>query len=183
MVRVETSGTEVNVVSMDQNMGAAQSEQELTDRVEAVLYDVFDPEIPHLSIQDLGMVKQVAVNEKRVFIQLTPTFMGCPALSLIRRQVSQAVLKLPDVEDVVVEFNHDEPWTTERITAVGKQKLKEFGIAPPACALHQLRSLTAACPYCGSEHTRLENAFGPTACRALFYCEDCRQPFEGMKPV
>lgn len=159
------------------------TDESLTVDVKQALYEVYDPEIPALSVLDLGMVRTVSCTDGRVQVQLTPTFMGCPALAMIERAVENRVGRVEGVHEVEVEFVYDEPWTTERMTETGKQRLKEFGIAPPACSLLQMKTLTADCPYCGSSHTRVENLFGPTACRAVFYCDDCHQPFEGMKPV
>ncbi|WP_274433109.1 1,2-phenylacetyl-CoA epoxidase subunit PaaD [Alicyclobacillus sp. ALC3] len=158
-------------------------EEALAPEVERALYDVFDPEIPALSIMDLGMVRSVTSADGHALVQLMPTFMGCPALSIIRRNVIDRVLAVEGVTSADVEFVYDEPWTTERMTETAKVRLREFGIAPPACGLLQMNSLTAECPYCRSSHTRLDSLFGPTACRSVFYCEDCHQPFEAMKPV
>jgi ring-1,2-phenylacetyl-CoA epoxidase subunit PaaD len=155
----------------------------LESRVLEALSDVKDPEIPALSILDLGMLNQVSCVEGLVKVSLTPTFLGCPALPIIQRNLEDRLLQVPGVREVAVEFVFDPPWTTERITSEGREKLREFGIAPPACALATQPTPTAVCPYCGSEDTRLENLFGPTACRSLFYCNHCHQPFEAMKPV
>lgn len=158
-------------------------DMQLEDAVQAALLEVYDPEIPTLSVVDLGMVQRVTCADGWVQIQMTPTFMGCPALAFIKQNVEQRILQVPGVEQADVQFVYDEPWTTDKLSEAGKRKLKEFGIAPPTCSLLQMRTLKAECPYCGSQHTRMENLFGPTACRAVFYCEDCRQPFEAMKPV
>lgn len=155
----------------------------VTELVEQALYEVFDPEIPALSIMDLGMVRQVTCADGHALVQMMPTFMGCPALSIISRNVVNRLLDVEGVTSAEVEFVYDEPWTTDRMTESAKAHLREFGIAPPACSLAQMKTFTAQCPYCGSEHTRLDSLFGPTACRSVFYCEDCHQPFEAMKPV
>lgn len=149
----------------------------------AALQDVYDPEIPTLSVIDLGMVDHVTHTAGDVTVALTPTFLGCPALSFIRRDVEHRVSQVEGVERVHVAFVHDPPWTTDRLTDKGRQRLRDFGIAPPTCGLLDGHPLQADCPYCGSERTRVENLFGPTACRSLFFCNDCRQPFEAMKPV
>lgn len=152
--------------------------------VRAKLESVYDPEIPTLSVMDLGMVEHVTCTvDGTVHIRMMPTFMGCPALLVIENNVRKALTEVPGVTHVDVTFIHDKPWTSERITEAGKQHLREFGIAPPKCGLLEMKRFEAPCPYCGSAHTRMENMFGPTACRAIFYCEDCRQPFEAMKPV
>ncbi|MGX9706384.1 1,2-phenylacetyl-CoA epoxidase subunit PaaD [Laceyella tengchongensis] len=143
------------------------------------LQEVKDPEIPTVSVVEMGMVKRVEVMPGRVHVEMMPTFVGCPALDLIRKQVVRQ-LSEPDASvEVEVDFVFDPPWTSERITAEGARKLKEFGIAPPSSQLDELPS----CPYCGEEKGQVENLFGPTACRAIYYCTRCRQPFEGMKKV
>jgi ring-1,2-phenylacetyl-CoA epoxidase subunit PaaD len=158
----------------------------------AALAEVHDPEIPVISLVDMGMVHQVAVESGTVTVTLLPTFVGCPALAIIREAVIRRVAELPGVEAVTVTFTHDPPWTSDRITPRGRERLKAFGIAPPAgtagCAGDGGTGLldlleVPSCPYCGSGNTHLENLFGPTACRSIYYCDDCRQPFEGMKSV
>jgi ring-1,2-phenylacetyl-CoA epoxidase subunit PaaD len=168
----------------------AASERELTGfdgelerAVRQALEQVSDPEIPALSVVDLGMVQEVRCSGGHVTVQMTPTFVGCPALAIIRKNVEDRLRSVAGVQEVDVEFSFDTVWTTDRISDKGKQKLREFGIAPPACSLGNMSALQASCPYCGSDNTRLENLFGPTACRSVFYCEECKQPFEAMKPV
>lgn len=158
----------------------------LAQAVEEALQEVFDPELPTVSVKDLGMVQSVSVDEGgAVTVVMMPTFVGCPALSIIERRVQDRVSRVEGVSLITVRFSLDEVWTSERISSNAKEKLKEFGIAPPPCILRE-RSVAdweVACPYCGSGKTRVENLFGPTACRSLFYCDDCRQPFEVMKPI
>ncbi|HEY3366656.1 MAG TPA: 1,2-phenylacetyl-CoA epoxidase subunit PaaD [Symbiobacteriaceae bacterium] len=151
----------------------------------AALGDVKDPEIPSVSIVEMGLVVRVVLDAGRTLIELTPTFVGCPALDIIRRQVADRVAEA-GAEDVAVKFVFDPPWTSERITPAGREKLKRFGIAPPLPPVGgSLITLdeVPACPYCGSGDTHLENLFGPTACRTICYCDACRQPFEAMKTV
>ena len=151
------------------------------------LAEIPDPEIPVISLVDLGVVKDVEVDGERVRIAFTPTFMGCPALDTMRREMEEAVSALgvePHV-DVVL----DDSWSTDRITPAGREKLREAGFAPPApraagpTTLVQLQSNAFRCPYCGSRDTRLDNIFGPTPCRSLRYCASCRQPFEQFKTI
>ena len=146
-----------------------------------------DPEIPVISVVDLGVVKDVSVEGERVRIEFTPTFMGCPALETMKRQMEEVVSALgasPEI-DVVL----DDSWSTDRITPEGREKLREAGFAPPAprsagpTTLVQLQSKAFRCPYCGSRETRLENIFGPTPCRSVRYCDSCRQPFEQFKTI
>jgi ring-1,2-phenylacetyl-CoA epoxidase subunit PaaD len=153
------------------------------------LAEVKDPEIPEVSVVDLGMIHRVEVGENHVRVALLPTFVGCPAIDLIRRAAAERLASLAPV--VEVEATFAEPWTSDRITPEGRRKLRESGFAPPAAATAGDRPLllsigmrpSASCPYCGSAHTSMENPFGPTLCRAIFYCHACRQPFEQFKAV
>jgi ring-1,2-phenylacetyl-CoA epoxidase subunit PaaD len=146
-----------------------------------------DPEIPVISLVDLGVVKGVAVDGDRVRIEFTPTFMGCPALEAMKTAMEASVAALGAEAEVEVVL--DDSWSTDRITAAGREKLRAAGFAPPAPreavppTLLQLQNARAACPYCGSTETRLENLFGPTPCRSLRYCTSCRQPFEQFKTI
>jgi ring-1,2-phenylacetyl-CoA epoxidase subunit PaaD len=146
-----------------------------------------DPEIPVISLVDLGVVKCVSVDGDLVRIEFTPTFMGCPALDAMRRQMEETVAALGGEAQVDVLL--DDSWSTDRITPAGRDKLREAGFAPPtpraagATTLVQLNSKAFRCPYCGSTETRLENIFGPTPCRSLRYCDSCRQPFEQFKTI
>jgi ring-1,2-phenylacetyl-CoA epoxidase subunit PaaD len=150
------------------------------------LAEIPDPEIPVVSVVDLGVVRDVRVDEMRVRVEFTPTFLGCPALEVMRDQMADAVRELgvePDVEVIL-----DDSWSTDRITADGRRKLRESGFAPPLArgaqpSLIQLSAPVFRCPYCGSTETRLENIFGPTPCRSIRYCTDCRQPFEQFKTI
>jgi ring-1,2-phenylacetyl-CoA epoxidase subunit PaaD len=159
------------------------------EAVRHALAEVKDPEIPTVSVVDLGMVHRVEVGENFVRVALLPTFVGCPALDLIRRAVAERLESLAPV--VEVEATFAEPWTSDRITPKGRRKLRESGFAPPAAPAAGDRPLllsigmrpSAACPYCGSADTSMENPFGPTLCRAIFYCNACRQPFEQFKAV
>jgi ring-1,2-phenylacetyl-CoA epoxidase subunit PaaD len=157
------------------------------ERVWEALAEIPDPEIPVISLVELGVVKSVSVDAARVRIEFTPTFMGCPALDTMRRQMENAVVSLGGEPQVDVVL--DDSWSTDRITAEGREKLREAGFAPPPpraeapTALVQLQRAVHRCPYCGSTETRLENIFGPTPCRSLRYCKSCRQPFEQFKPI
>jgi ring-1,2-phenylacetyl-CoA epoxidase subunit PaaD len=157
------------------------------DRVWEALRGVPDPEIPVVSLVDLGVVRSVSVDESRVRVELTPTFLGCPALEAMREQAADAVRGLGGEPDVRVVL--DDPWSTDRITAEGRAKLREAGLSPPLPrsagepTLVQLRRRSFRCPYCGSADTTLENLFGPTPCRSIRYCNACRQPFEQFKTV
>ncbi|MEN3026490.1 MAG: 1,2-phenylacetyl-CoA epoxidase subunit PaaD, partial [Chlorobiota bacterium] len=140
------------------------------------LSTVYDPEIPNLAITDMGMVADVQLdsNSERVVVKLTPTFVGCPAIPLIRAEVEQRLRQLP-LRDVVVEITYDPPWTTNRLSPKAREVLHQFGIAPPPVyegpefPLELLRE-PVECPYCGSVDTVLQTPFGPTLCRAIHYC-------------
>ena len=143
--------------------------------VRAGLARVVDPEIPTVSIVDLGLVHAVRVDEREIRVQLLPTFVACPALEMIRAEVQRALA--PFGRPVVVEFTFEVPWTTERLTDAGRRSLGAAGIAPPG------DPATVHCPYCDSSDVAMDSAFGPTLCRSLYYCRGCRQPFEAFKPV
>ena len=151
------------------------------------LAEIPDPEIPVISLVDLGVVKSVAVEDERVRIEFTPTFMGCPALDTMRMQMEDAIRALGAEPEVHVVL--DDSWSTDSINAEGREKLRAAGFAPPARrgdgapTLLQLERGAFRCPYCGSTQTQLENLFGPTPCRSLRYCNACRQPFEQFKTI
>ena len=158
---------------------------------EAVVWEALDeipdPEIQVVSLVDLGVIRSVDVHAERVRVELTPTFLGCPALEAMRRELEATVARLGAEPEVRVVS--DDSWSTDRITPAGREKLRQAGFAPPAPRqvggpqLVQLQAGGFRCPYCGSTDTRLENIFGPTPCRSLRYCNACRQPFELFKTV
>ncbi len=157
------------------------------ENVWEALAGIPDPEIPTVSLVDLGVVRDVRVEQGRVHVEFTPTFLGCPALEVMRDRMAEAVRGLggePEIEVV-----QDDSWSTDRITPEGRRKLRESGFSPPAPraagtpTLVQLESKAFRCPYCGSSETRLENIFGPTPCRSIRYCTACRQPFEQFKTL
>ena len=177
------------------------------EAVMAALADVPDPEIPAVSIVELGMVGDVEVGERGIRVELLPTFVGCPALEIIRDAVEQRLGELG--RPVQVDVSFATPWTSERISREGREKLRGSGFAPPP-HLREGRALpvldvpaslasdtpanlasrtggadldAVACPYCGSTRTTLENVFGPTQCRSIHHCAHCRQPFEAFKPI
>ena len=157
----------------------------------AALAEVPDPEIPTISVVDLGVIGSVELAEDRSMlrVELMPTFIGCPAIEVIRQAIGERLAALGIAERVEVELTFAEPWTSDRITAAGREQLRSSGFAPPP-HLRQLTTLgelptltTVPCPYCGSRQTTLENPFGPTLCRAIYHCAGCRQPFEAFKPI
>jgi ring-1,2-phenylacetyl-CoA epoxidase subunit PaaD len=146
--------------------------------VEAALAVVPDPELPVVSLVDLGMVHDVEIGPgdgDPIRVAILPTFLGCPAGAIIGAAIRDGLAGFG--RPVVVEWTMAVPWTTDRITPAGLAALAGAGIAPPS-AVADVR-----CPWCRSGRVVQDNAFGPTPCRSLFYCRDCRQPFEAMKPV
>jgi ring-1,2-phenylacetyl-CoA epoxidase subunit PaaD len=157
------------------------------EQVWDALAEIPDPEIPVISLVDLGVVRDVDVENGKVRVDFTPTFLGCPALEVMRDAMAERIRALGAEPEIRVR--HDDSWTTDRITPAGREKLRKSGFAPPAPreaaapTLVQLQSNAHRCPYCGSAETRLENIFGPTPCRSLRYCTSCRQPFEQFKTI
>lgn len=157
--------------------------------VRAAVEQVRDPEIPACTIEDLGMVERVDVTGDAIDVVLLPTFVGCPAKDVIGEDVTDAVCAVAGEREVRVRFSFDPPWTTDRITARGRERLRSFGIAPHwerppepgPMPVALLRRAGTPCPFCGSSETVVDSAFGPTPCRATHYCRSCRNPFEGFK--
>jgi ring-1,2-phenylacetyl-CoA epoxidase subunit PaaD len=154
-----------------------------------LLDTVPDPEIPVLSVVDLGIVTDLKVEESgEVRVVLTPTFAACPALKWMEKQVSEALLG-GGATKVTVETRFEVPWTSDRISEAGREKIRQFGLAPPprrqpGCVGPDLEALAlAACPRCGSANTTMKSPFGPTLCRSLHYCFDCLEAFEQFKQV
>jgi ring-1,2-phenylacetyl-CoA epoxidase subunit PaaD len=154
--------------------------------IRAALAEVLDPELPVVSVVDLGMVERVEVDVAGIHVELLPTFVGCPALDLIRGAVEDRLRVFERPVDV--QFGFRVPWSSDRITPDGRRKLRDAGFAPPTPArvdapvLLQLGD-PVPCPHCGSRRTVLENLFGPTQCRAIYHCTACRQPFEHFKSI
>ena len=157
------------------------------EQVWRALEEIPDPEIPVVSLVELGVVRDVRVEGRRVHVEFTPTILGCPALEVMRDEMARRIEELgaePEIEVV-----RDDSWSTDRITLGGREKLRAAGFAPPAPreeraqTLVQLESGAFRCPYCGSTDTTLENLFGPTPCRSIRYCRSCRQPFEQFKTI
>jgi ring-1,2-phenylacetyl-CoA epoxidase subunit PaaD len=179
---------------------SATAAVELERRVWDALAEVPDPEIPVVSVVDLGIVRSVEAGPERIRVEMLPTFVGCPALEVIRESIARRLAGMaPRVE---VEPTFAEPWTSDRITPEGRRKLRDSGFAPPGprpadeptdrplFATIAVRPTArppeageVPCPFCGSRETALENPFGPTLCRAIYWCNACRQPFEQFKAV
>ena len=146
------------------------------------LREVPDPEIPTINVVDLGIIRRVTVGDP-IRVEMMPTFTGCPAIDMMRQDIEARLSAFGPVEVVVV---YDEAWTSDRITAAGREMLRAADLAPPphgAIRLTPVPVTPVACPYCGSTDTQIENLFGPTPCRSIFYCRARRQPFEQFKAV
>ena len=155
------------------------------ERVWEALGEIPDPEIPAVSLVDLGVVRAVTLEGAKVRVEFTPTFLGCPAVEVMREQMTKRINELGAEAEIDVAA---EGWSSDRITPEGRRKLEESGFAPPAhgrapTRLVEIQREVSRCPYCGSEDTRLENLFGPTPCRSIRYCASCRQPFEQFKTL
>ena len=156
----------------------------------AALDGVPDPEVPVLSVRDLGIVREVRTGARGTQVVLTPTYSGCPATEVIADSVS-AALEAAGLGPVTVTHRLAPAWTTDWISDEGRRKLLAYGIAPPgrcgdeapAVAGIRIRPRNVACPHCGSLQTERLSAFGSTACKALHRCLDCREPFEHFKPI
>jgi len=198
---IRTGGNLVTPVAQAVDGRGLAEDRRLVDEARAVderhvrslLDGVPDPEIPNVSITELGMIGSIHVTADGIRVELLPTFVGCPAVELIQNAIRErlGVLGLP--VDLIVSFAT--PWTTDRISAAGREKLRQSGFAPPPAA-SSARSLPVldaaptgapadpiACPYCGSSTTVLDSAFGPTLCRSIRHCAACRQPFEAFKSI
>ncbi len=159
----------------------------------AWLEDVKDPEVPVLSVVELGIVRDVRIDDGGVTVTITPTYSGCPAMLEIEQEIVRA-LGARGVERVRLETVYAPAWTTDWMSDAAKQKLTAYGIAPPSrvaeegnvVAIQSRRTKTdrsvVACPYCGSHETELRSQYGSTACKAIQFCRSCQQPFEEFKP-
>ncbi len=156
-----------------------------TTRLEALLEQVTDPEIPVVSIRDLGILRDISLDGGQVTVTITTTYSGCPAMSTIKADIRQT-LSAAGYEDVQVKQSLSPAWTTDWMTAEGREKLREYGIAPPQKSVEGLCAVTSpgtavTCPQCDSEHTECISEFGSTACKALYRCRECAEPFDYFK--
>ncbi len=147
------------------------------------LREVYDPEIPNLSIVDLGIYRGTTITPDGLTVEITPTFVGCPALEMMKEGIVERLATVLPGVPVSVTVSLDRPWTSDQISEEGRRRLQASGFAPPPRGNLIRLEAVVACPYCHSRQTRLENPFGPTLCRAIYYCAACRQPFEQFKAV
>ena len=158
--------------------------------IQTLLLEVPDPELP-ISIVDLGLIQEIRIESSEtqchVHVSLLPTFVGCPALDMIARDVHDKIAQLPEVADCQVEWLFDPPWSVDRISEAGRAQLEQHGVTVPGCQSTDgavpLMTSAIPCPYCGSPQTRLDSPYGPTRCRSIYFCEACRNQFEHMKKV
>lgn len=156
------------------------------DIVKDWLDEVKDPEIPVLSLNDLGVITKIEITSSdKVIVSMTPTFTGCPAMDVMQQDVKD-VLEKRGIPDYEVNVSFETQWNSNMITEKGRKALKEFGLAPPP--QHDLIVDIdiiehANCPHCGSENTEMKTPFGPTLCRSMHYCNNCLQAFEQFKPI
>lgn len=148
------------------------------------LSSVTDPEVPVLTIMDLGIIRRIGIEGDTVTVTITPTYSGCPAMDVIAINIRMALLS-HGVKNIQIENQLSPAWTTDWMTEEGKRKLKEYGIAPPvrraASELDLFDDDPVPCPRCGSEDTVLTSQFGPTSCKSLYKCNSCHEPFEHFK--
>lgn len=155
-----------------------------------LISDITDPEIPVLTIEDLGIARSVELEEDTFVIKITPTYSGCPAMKAIENEIEKK-LRSNGIQNFKVQKDFSETWTTDWMSDGAKEKLKEYGIAPPGKTdadedfLKSLKgsSRVIPCPYCDSTNTELQSEFGSTACKAQYYCHDCDEPFEHFKCI
>lgn len=148
-----------------------------------LMNEVYDPEIPVLSITDLGIVRDIKIDKNTIEIVITPTYSGCPAMDAISMNIKMALLK-NGFKKIKVSSQLSPAWTTDWITEIGKQKLKAYGIAPPVGKYfdaESLEQLQIECPLCHSVNTKLISQFGSTSCKALYQCNECKEPFDYFK--
>jgi ring-1,2-phenylacetyl-CoA epoxidase subunit PaaD len=172
---VSEAGTQVAIARARAAGPVTRATAPTLETVRAALAEVPDPELPVLSVVDLGIVHRVEVDGAGIRVAILPTFVGCPALDVIRGSIADRLgaFGVP----VQVETTFEVPWTSERISPAGRRALETAGIAPPS-SVEAVR-----CPFCASDRVVMDSAFGPTQCRSLYYCRACRQPFEALKTV
>ena len=155
------------------------------DLVWEALEQVKDPEIPTVSVVELGLIRQVGFDGPQLLVTMAPTFVACPAIDVMATSIKEQLFEI-GVDQVEVKLIYRPPWTSDWITSQGRKKLKLLGLAPPkqhGGDLERFIEAPAQCPYCDSTNTDLKNSFGSTLCRAIYFCNNCTQPFEQFKPI
>ena len=157
-----------------------------TEFISQLLDTVMDPELPVLSIADLGIIRDIRINDEKIIIVITPTYTGCPAMDIISMNIKMVLLE-NGIKDFEIQTVLSPAWTTDWMSGTGKEKLKAYGIAPPVYIKQSLKpdaflkGEAIQCPHCDSCNTTLISMFGSTACKALYKCEDCKEPFDHFK--
>ncbi len=163
-----------------------EPKQHTVESIREILATVLDPEIPVLSVLEMGIIRNIAVESEGVFITITPTYSGCPAIHVMEEEIRSVLLR-NGINTVKIKTIFTPAWTTGWLSENAKLKLKEYGIAPPTDVhlqqLLQIELPPPSCPYCTSKETELRSQFGSTACKAFYFCSSCRQPFEYFKPL
>ncbi len=168
--------------NLEQHIAASATEE----KIWSILATVVDPEVPVLTVLDLGIVRDVKVNGDEIEVIITPTYTGCPAMDMITMNIRLALAE-QGYKQVKVTSVLSPAWTTDWMTEAGKEKLKQYGIAPPnpkqqVCNDKLFAANEAVqCPHCNSYHTHRISEFGSTACKALYQCDDCKEPFDYFK--
>ncbi|HET8859116.1 1,2-phenylacetyl-CoA epoxidase subunit PaaD [Marivirga sp.] len=156
------------------------------DKILELLKEVKDPEIPVISLVDLGVITGIEIEEDHVTVNMTPTFIGCPAMDYMKQDVVD-VLSKNGIDNHTVNLNLKTTWSSDLISDEGKRALKKFGLAPPPVHNNLIEDLDiiehAECPNCDSTNTTLKSPFGPTLCRSLHHCNSCGEAFESFKPI
>ncbi|MCE5168711.1 phenylacetate-CoA oxygenase subunit PaaJ [Paenibacillus profundus] len=148
-----------------------------------LLQEVKDPEIPVISMIEMGMIHKATAENGVVAVEVLPTFVGCPALDIMKNSINEKLRPVAGVREVQVSFVLQPAWTSDRISDEGREKLRSFGIVPPPRGCQPGDPWEVRCPYCDSPYTRLDNLFGPAACRSILYCKQCKNPFEALKSI
>jgi ring-1,2-phenylacetyl-CoA epoxidase subunit PaaD len=147
-----------------------------------LLEDVCDPEIPVLTLMDLGVLRDISVSQNRIKISITPTYAGCPAMEMMRADIESTLAKA-GYQNVQVEQRLSPAWTTDWMSDAGRKKLLAYGIAPPVSTSCGKKTGNIECPQCSSQNVKIISEFGSTACKALYQCQDCREPFDYFKCI
>jgi ring-1,2-phenylacetyl-CoA epoxidase subunit PaaD len=168
---------------VEENIIDNPSKEETKKRIWKILHSVNDPEIPVLSVIDLGIIRKIKLDDKIVEVMITPTYSGCPAMDFIGMNIRKVLVE-NGFNKIKITRKLSPAWTTDWMTEEAKEKLKSYGIAPPSSKTfdkNYLKNLPVQCPHCNSVNTKLISQFGSTACKAIYQCNDCREPFDYFK--
>lgn len=174
------------MIASDRVPANASGEPLSEKQIWQLLEEVKDPEVPAVSVVELGVVRQLSRQDGQLIVDVTPTYSGCPATDLIEELIAEALMQ-GGVRDLQIKRVLTPAWTTDWITPAGREKLRQFGIAPPQGSASKMTLLgqdqQITCPHCGSKHTEQVSEFGSTACKALYRCADCLEPFDYFKCI